>query len=1179
MPAWTPAQHNAIYARGGTLLVSAAAGSGKTAVLAERVISLLCDEENPASADKLLICTFSRAAAAEMKQRISARLSAMIQEYPQNANLRRQQALLASAQISTVHSFCAELIRQNFQHIDITPDFQIMDDSELSLMMDDCLDELLEEYYREATPEFLDLTALFSNGRNDRRLYSAVFKLYSFARSHPFYERWLNEKLALYDEKIPVESSPWGMHLLKYAKDTLQYCLETMQGAILQMTGDERFEKAYIPVFRSDIFQIEAISDAIDNNLWDKSVQSLRGFIPERLGVVRGDDPIKTLAQTTRARCKDLIQELRDNYLNATAQEYLSDIAYLQPRLQTLFAITQRFAELIWHEKQLKKKLDYSDLEHLTLSLLVEPDGNGYARKPHAIEISRRYQHILVDEYQDTNEVQETIFSSISRDGGNLFMVGDIKQSIYSFRQAMPEIFLHKKQTFFAYDPDGSAWPASVSLDKNFRSRDTVTNAVNFIFALLMSEELGGLDYNEAESLKCGAVYPEYEGSAPELLLLDTSTNNDGEDSTLLEARMVARKIQSMLEKSYMVTDGDSLRPCEPRDFCIIMRSPKARAPLYVKELSKVGIAASANNASGFLDTREVSGVISMLRSLANPLLDAPLTAAMLSPLFDFTSDDLAEIRLGQRTGPFYLAVVKSAENNFRKSSNFLNIFSTLRTIAATSSAPEIIRHLYSLTDLLEVAGAMPLGESRRANLLLLVGYASDFHSSGSKGLMRFVSLIDRLIEKGEDLEPATTTVDSVNTVQIMSVHRSKGLEFPIVFLSDTARRINMSDLRDNTLLHSELGFACQRRDELSTRQHPTLPMGAIRLAGQQTQLAEELRIMYVALTRAREKLIITANIKGTTIEKQISALSYPLAGRRLPTYPVRSTSCWRDWLIMALLHHPSATAVREAAAIDEIDIMPDSLCWNIKFVNSTSEDNIETQQIIARSAVSSPEITQKIHRRIDFSYPNFTQTITPTKLAVSDVAKGKLSGEHRFSRRPRFISGFKGLNAAERGNAMHKFMQFSDYSTARDNLGSEIDRMRNRGFLSVAEIECLSRQKLRAFFHSAIAKRMFDSSQILRELRFMSEFGQKHLSEILPQIDAKSKVVLQGVADCVFIEPDGAVIIDYKTDRVSSLDDLLAKYSTQLQLYREILGVSLAWPIKECVLYSFELSDWALVK
>ena len=1179
MPAWTHAQHDAIYARGGTLLVSAAAGSGKTAVLAERVISLLCDKENPASADKLLICTFSRTAAAEMKQRISARLSALIAENPKNSYLQRQQALLASAQISTVHSFCAELIRQNFQHIDITPDFQIMDDAELSIMMDSCMNELLEEYYQNSSPDFLNLTGLFSNGRNDRRLYLAVFKLYSFARSHPFYERWLDEKLAMYDKNIPVEMSPWGQYLLGYAKDTLRYCIDAMHGAIIQMTGDERFEKAYIPVFRSDIFQLSAVLDAIYSGNWDDAVLALRTFKPERLGAVKGDDPIKAFAQAARARCKNLAQELREDCLNATSNEYCSDIEYLRPRLEALFEIVRNFSNRIWHEKKLKKKLDYSDLEHLTLSLLVEPDGTGYAKKSHSNELSQKYQHILIDEYQDTNEVQETIFTSISRNGENLFMVGDIKQSIYSFRQAMPEIFLHKKQAFFAYNREGSAWPAAVSLDRNFRSRETVTGAVNYLFSLLMSEELCGLDYDDAESLKCGAVYPAY-NAAPEFLLLDSSKSENGEDATVLEARMVAKKIHVMLDEKYMVADGDSLRPCEPRDFCIIMRSPKTRAPIYAKELNRFGIAATSTNASGFLNTREIVGVISMLRALVNPLLEISLTAAMLSPLFDFTNDDLVQIRLNHRTGSFYMAVIQAAQSGEEKIVRFLKIFASLRTLSATSSAPELIRHLYSMTDLLEIVGAMPLGESRRSNLLLLVSYASSFHNAGYKGLVRFVSLIDHLIEKGEDLEPASAVSDAANTVQIMSVHRSKGLEFPIVFLSDTARRINMRDLRDTTLVHSEFGFACQRRDDSGLSQHMTLPMGAIRLLGEQTQLAEELRIMYVALTRAREKVIITANINGVTLGKQLSGLAYPLIKCKLSAHPVRSANCWRDWLIMALLHHPAATSLRELSGVDKIDIITDKIPWKISLVLPTSPVSNNLPYEIVRTALPDMTILSEVRNRLNHSYSNMPLTITPTKLAVSDVVKARAIGEqHKFARRPQFLSKFDGLNAAERGNAIHKFMQFSDYNAARDQLSKEIDRMLRQGFLSAAEVDSISRRHLRTFFHSPLAKRMFSSNQILRELRFMSEFGKEHLSGVLPQMDENCQVVLQGVADCVFIEADGAIIIDYKTDRIDTLDELKNRYTSQLMLYREILGKSLDCPIKECIIYSFALSDWICVE
>ncbi|MDR2931596.1 MAG: helicase-exonuclease AddAB subunit AddA, partial [Oscillospiraceae bacterium] len=1026
---WTIPQKNAIEARGGSLLVSAAAGSGKTAVLVERVVGLISDAENPVDVDKLLIVTFSIAAASEMRQRISARLAQMIQENPGDFHLQRQQALLQKTQISTIHAFCLSLIRDNFQNLEISPDFSIADIGEMEMMMGECISGLIERYYeQEDNAVFLELVELLSSGRDDSKLAQVIYKIYQFSRSHPFFEDWLDEKEKMYAPDIPISRTIWGQAILAHAKDSLTYCHDAIRRALEMLyEADEKLRKAYLPAFESDMRQLSDCLDFAAEGAWDDLAACLNDFVFDRLGSMRGADADKEFLKSTRDRVKKTVQDLAGKYINASEAQAAQDIADLAPKIHVLFSLVKEFSHALWLRKSEKRRLDFSDLEHLALSLLIEKGEDGYTRTAQALEIARQYDYVMVDEYQDTNEVQDLIFTSVSRTQNNLFMVGDVKQSIYSFRQAMPEIFLKKRSVFFPFD--GVHFPATLSLDTNFRSRGTVTEAVNFLFKTIMSNRMGGVDYDAGESLKQGARYPDYPDARPELCLINLSDYDGDKESAEIEAETIALKIRKMIGSGYAVTENGLMRPARPRDFCILLRSPRNRVETYVKALEQAGIPAWAENAGGFLQAREVSMVLSLLKALNNPLLDIELAAALSSPLFDFSDDDIVSIRLAARRAPFYTALHTAALDNApldlepglaqpalescvergkvhnKKAADFLALFQSLRKDADHLPADRLLLRIYERTNALDIVRAMPMGESRRNNLLMLIEYASQYHAMGYKRLSGFVGFISRLEERGGDLRPANSLGDGADVVRIMSIHKSKGLEFPIVILADTAKNFNKEDLRASTLLHAQYGFACVRRDMATLKQYPTVPMQAIRLVQQRSLLSEEMRVLYVALTRAREKLIITSAVK-TQPAKKLAGLMTELTSGAIAPYSVGEASSYADWILMALLHHASADALRECAGVGDQDraLTDDGNDWRIQM--SGYQDRASAPEAAAEhyEAEADPAMVAALEKRAGFVYPYRNQTKIPTKLAVSSAAKGAHDAAYRFSARPTFM-------------------------------------------------------------------------------------------------------------------------------------------------------------------------------
>lgn len=1164
---WTGAQQDAISARGGTVLVSAAAGSGKTAVLVERVISRLTDPVSPVDADRMLVVTFTRAAAAEMKDRIAARLSQMQDSDPQNPLFRRQQLLLSRASISTVHSFCKDLIQENFYRLGISPEFRILDDGEMRLLREEAVSETLEAFYATGGEAFAALVDAFGSEKDDRKLGETALQLYDFIRSHPFPDRWLREKAEMYRAQTSIAQSAWGEELFHTAQETLSYCKMTLTACLHLCASDPAVEAAYGPAFSSDLQDVAAMDAAAQNRDWD----GLRALFAERnyqkLKPLRGTagEAVKGQLKSMRKETREVVDKLQKRFC-ASQAECGEDLQRMAPLAETLFSVVRAISDQLETKKQEKRAVDFGDLEHLSLRLLVRETDAGYERTAEAEAVSERFDEIMVDEYQDTNETQDLLFRAVSREEQNLFMVGDVKQSIYGFRQAMPRLFLDRKNTFSPYRREAPQFPAYILLDRNFRSRREVTSAVNFVFNQLMSRRAGDVDYRAGEQLVAGAEYPANGDFRTRLEVIDASETEESMD--VLEARRIAAMIREFRESGAQVLENGKPRPVEPRDFCVLLRSAKEHAPVYVRELEKCGVMSWAESPAGFFSYAETALMLSLLRVIDNPMQDIPLLAVMMSPIYGFSADEMAQVRMEAGGPPLYPALLRCAQNGNLRIQAFLAELEEFRMLAATMPADTLINTLYRKTGYPELVGAMPGGELRGKNLQLLHQYAKNYEQFGYNGLHGFLRFVDRLAEQGGDLAAASVSQEGANVVRVMSIHKSKGLEFPYCIVAGCARRFNRES--SDTVLHAELGFGAKLPGKDGVSRYTTAPREAILSGLLSESVSEELRVLYVAMTRAREKLILLTTLSRP--DRTFSSLAAGISPEPvLPSYAVRRAGSISDWLLSCALRHPDGKLLREMAGAEETLVLPkdpETLAWEIR-VSKPEGAPCETQQSAQTVSKSDPAFLGTLAERVAYRYPYAAVSEIPAKVSASGVSE-EAAGIHTLSR-PAFVSS-RGMTPAERGTALHAFMQFCDYRAASENLEAERVRLREAGYLTPEQADVVELERIRKFLQSDLAARMMRSKRLLRENRFTVEIEAGRIDPSLPEATGQEKLVLQGVFDCAFEEDGGLIIVDYKTDRIASPELLAERYHPQLSLYREAAEQTFGLPVYACVLYSFWL-------
>lgn len=1153
---WNPEQLAAITSFGGNILVSAAAGSGKTAVLVERVIRMLTREHEPVDADRLLIVTFTNLAASEMKARINAALTELMIANPEDEGLRRQQLLMERAHISTISSFCLDIIRENFSSAGVSPDVRPMSEQEQAEVSSAALAEALENAYAEGDPVFYELSETLGGGRNDSGLESSVLTLHEFIRSLPYYKDWLNEKAAMYDPEIPVKETVWGQIICERAETVLKHCIATAEymKAYCADCGGE----PYCTVFADDALLFRELLRLCKGESWDRFRLGLLNAAFCRMPSIRRFDPmLKSSITVARNGYKDDIKKLCKLFA-ASEEDFREDINDLFPKVSCLFALTLDYDRIYTEKKQQRKVIDFSDMEQLVLGVLSERDGNGdFIPTAAAKEISSRFDYILVDECQDINKAQDTIFSVISK-GDNLFFVGDVKQSIYRFRQAMPELFLEKRKSWPVFD--GEHFPATIILGRNYRSRKSIAGAVNFVFGQIMSTEAAEMDYGPEEMLVAEASFPDDGLVRNEALLIECGNEN----SVKAEAAAVARRIYDMVQSQMPISDGGTTRPVRYSDICILLRSIKTQGDIFASALRSFGINCKSGHSEGFLTRPEIAAVLDVLKVIDNPLLDIPLAGAMLSEMFAFTPDELAEIRLYSRGTPFYSAVKLAADSGNEKAADFLSVLSSLRKAAAAESADSVIEQLYRTTSYPQIMRSCLDGEARLGNLRLLVKQAEDYEEAGFHGLSAFLRFISRIEESGGDLPSSGYSGSGENCVRIMTVHASKGLEFPVVFICGTGKKFNLDN--GSVLLHSALGFACSRRSKETGIRFSTVPCDALKIELRRLYLAEEMRILYVAMTRAKENLIITCTKKDAA--KYITSLAEGVrnSGRVMDPFCVSGADCEADWIFSSLLRHPNAQDLRAAANISETAALRDDTEWKIKILNpeasAPSESALDEEAAVA--AFPDPAITAALKENLEWKYPFAAAEIIPAKAGVSDLTHQEMHQKLLFSAVPHGDS----LSGAARGTALHTFMQFCDFELAEKDAENEIRRLTELRFITDAQAKTVSADRVRTFFSSKLYSRIKRSPWVKRELRFLQSISAAELG--FENASPEDKITIQGVADCVFEENGALYILDYKTDFVENLDELGTRYAAQLNMYRRLLSISLEKEVKGTVIWSF---------
>lgn len=1173
---WTTDQRHAIECRKGSVLVSAAAGSGKTAVLVERVIRRLTDKDNPCSAEDLLIVTFTRAATAQMREKIGAAILKRLSEDPTDRHLRRQYMLLPFAKICTIDSFCNDLVRENFHALGISPDYSLLDNETAVIMKNDVCEAMLERAYEEDLDgRFSELSDMMSSGSSDEDFAKLIIKMYDISTAYPFPDLWLDSLIGEYSQP-DINKSRWGGIIKKYVCDMLDYCVSSSRDMMTAMESDPIVADAYGAAVQSDINMYAELREKINSD-WDEALEAFKTVKYMSLGrVSKGyESETKNVVTTARKKLKDLLKKV-PGIMCVSSEEHADDMRLLRDPVTKLIELVKQFGREYSAEKDKMNSADFSDILHRALNLLAVSDGSGgYIKTDLARELSSHYVEILVDEYQDINEAQDMIFRAISADENNLFTVGDVKQSIYRFRQAMPEIFLRRRSTTHSFE--SGKYPLGITLGSNFRSRVGVTSCVNYIFRQLMSTEAGELEYDDSEALNAAAKYPERDTPDCELHVVTDKGNRA--DTLEAQARYVARYIdRTVREGKTLVTKGGALHPASYGDFCILLRTAKNVSSVYANALSERGIPVFSPETGGFFEAAEISFILSLLRVLDNPVQDIPLAAVMLSPLFGFSAGELADIRASAKerleageTEPLYRSVAVSADEGDEKAAAFLKKIESLRRLSLTLSAGELVRRVCEETGFDAIVGAMPDGERRRLNVGLLCDYAEKYEAAGNLGLSGFIRFIDKVARTSGDLATAARPSENADIVRIMTVHQSKGLEFSICILADMQHAFNERDNTESVLISSSAGLGMKRRTEDGISVYDTASRRAAVITSERMGRSEEMRVLYVALTRAKENLVMVTSVPNP--EKGLAKVAVECGiGERANPFAVLRMNNFSDLVLTALMRHPAADELRKLSGVDVPIFLSEKDRFKLKVVVSDSE-SFMTESANEQKIAAKPVFFNEVQARLDYSDPRSVLSSVPAKRAASDGSERGINREYFASSRPAFMSS-GGLTPAQRGTATHKFMQFSNYAAARADIESELARLVDGGFLSEDEGKAVNIGAAKRFFMSPLAERIFASDNVMREKKFASLFPAKFFYPELTGEAAEEKIVVQGIADCVFVEDGELVIVDYKTDTGVDAEALLDRYSAQLEIYREALSQALGMPVKETLLYSFFMNS-----
>lgn len=1233
MPNWTKEQEQAIYEKNSNLLVAAAAGSGKTAVLVERIINKAINEN--IDIDKLLVVTFTNAAASEMRERVLDAIYKKLDENPDDENLQKQITLLNMANICTIDSFCLDVVKNNFYELDnVSPNFRIAETTEIELLKQEILDEMFEEKYLSEDQDFTKLINTYTSYRDDTPLKDLILSIYGFISSNPYPRKWLNEKIEMFNIKANLDkdfsNTKWGKILLKEMDEELTDDIAVLENSILGI--DDLELEPFTQTIESDIKQLTTLKNNLNN--WDKSFE-----IANSIKFVKW--PTK---KTTNSEIKDELKGIRDNlkakFKKKSEKIFVSDSKQSNQDIFDMYDILKKLEKLIIEfddifsqKKREKNIVDFTDIEHMALNILVKDvkiENNiikyeDIEKTEVAKKYSEKFEEIAIDEYQDSNLVQELILLSVSK-GNNMFMVGDVKQSIYRFRQAMPTLFLNKYSKYEiikdelveqdlvnkkSANKENTLKDRKIQLFKNFRSRKNILDFTNMIFENIMSSSLGEVDYNKDEYLNYGSQ--DYEdikqNQKTEIDIINVKDvedenkenqeyinnqyddeNNEEEQEHLenieVEAKYVANKIQKLVDSKYQVFDKKTkkTRDVTYKDIAILLRSTKNKANVYEQELINLDIPVFSDSNQEYLDSIEIQTIMSLLKIIDNPMQDIPLVTVLRSNIGKFTDNELVEIRLADKQDNFYNCMQK-AKVSVRKElkekiENFLNKVDEWRKEQEYLSLDELIWKIYSDTGYYNYVGLMPNGELRQANLKVLFQRAKKYETASFKGLYNFINFIEKLKINSGDLGSAKIIGENDNVVRIMSIHKSKGLEFPIVFLVNSNKNFNEEDIRKNpVLLHQNLGIGARYINYNAQIQYDTLSREAVKEVIRTENISEEMRVLYVALTRAREKLFITGI--SNDLEKQLEGIEkqkeiYNKVDGKINPILVKKYKSYLDWILLVSNYEKTKSVdILEINKINKKDVLN-----SIKEENTQEENNMKKViDILDKKDISKEDISL-IKDKIEYEYSNKLATTIPTKSSVTKIKQMKLEKNNKNDKyqnisfeKPKFLQDDKDIKItpAQKGTLIHLCLQKLNPKEEYDinKINDLIHNLVFKEIITDKEAEEIDPNKILEFTKSNIWEKLKKAKEYYQEKPFYINVPANKIYD--ENID--ENVLVQGIIDLFFItEDDKIVLVDYKTDYVKNENELIGKYKEQLNLYKQALEESLNKKVANVYIYSVYL-------
>lgn len=1220
---WTDEQKRAIFSEKANILVAAGAGAGKTAVLVNRIIQKIIGENSDIDIDRLLVVTYTNAAASEMKERIGEEIQKSLEENFQSKKLQRQLTLLNQSNIMTMHSFCLKVIRDNFHLVDIDPNFRVANNEEIILLKQDSVLELFEEKYDCNDKNFILLVDSYGD-KDDSKVKKMVLDLYEFSRSVPWPEKWLDwaaENFNL-DSNFNFEVSKWAYTIIANLKQEIRGLIYKLKSAVELIHSDTGLQ-AYENTFYEDIHNFEEL---LGLEQWRELMREINSFKFGKLAPVKNknsNDEIKQRVVKMRNDVKKSIKQIQDNIFGYT-EDIGKSIKDMYPLMRSLVDLVNDFDNKYSSKKKERDIVDFSDIEHLCLDILThnKDSGGKVVTSDTAIYYRNFFEEIFIDEYQDSNLVQETIINMIGRkdEASNLFMVGDVKQSIYRFRQAKPELFMEK---YNSYSDDEDEMNRRIKLFKNFRSRPEIIDGVNFIFKQIMCREVGELEYDTEEELKSGAVYPQFsddrdifEGESIELHIIDKVAGEESEedldDDIRIEARLIANKINALVNiqdgfrKKVYDRNINAYRPIMYKDIVILMRATKNWSPAVVEELNNLRIPVFADTSTGYFETIEIRTIMSLLQIIDNPIQDIPLISVLRSPIESFSPEELIDIRMVNKDVPFYEALknctlkssdgysVDNIDDNLRsKVNNFIIQLNNWRKKVIYMPIDEFLWYLYMDTGYYGFVGAMPGGAQRQANLRMLFQKAEQYENSSYKGLFNFINFIGKLRSSSGDMGSARILGEDENVVRIMSVHKSKGLEFPVVIFAGAGKNFNMMDMGKPVLFNEQLGLGPDYVDSERRIRYPTVIKQILKRRIKIETISEEMRILYVAFTRAKEKLIITGMISNVEKNCRRWCEESIVDEHKVPEYALAGAKNYLDWIGEALVRHRDGETLRKAGSYEADDNILSDDCskWTINLWKRESlfrerEDNSEYDIIdYIRQTASNQEKSryyEEIARRLDWKYRYYEASEIPAKFSVSelkrkfDIIDREESSEFVENvnlKKPHFIDEKSRISPSQRGTLVHLVMQHMDISKvdSENDIREQVQELVSRKFITEKESRVIFPHKIFRFFSSDLGMRMRKVRNVYREIPFYMQIDSGDIYGNLPEYIGKNeKVLIQGIIDCYFKEKDGIVLLDYKTDYVEDLEAVRNRYKIQIDYYSRAIEKMTGMKVKERYLYLF---------